>query len=239
MVTSGFYDTRYYNADQFGDMFDGIIKEGVFQNVGNEFAVAATGAMSVSVDSGRAWINKRWLVNDAKIILPVDEAPYSGKKRIDAVVLESDNTNDEEFGKAGRITIVPGYPSNPPQRPDLKDGSDGVKQMALAYITINSGDTQVYASNIEIVTGFEYDWATPWVTTNLETANMSMLLTAWQQSFDESIAEFQTESEATFNSWLSNLRNQLDDNQAAHLQNEIDQIWLAFDNVGRAETMTF
>ena len=44
-VTSGFFNSLYgdrkYNAEQFSAMFDNLITDGVFSNVGNAFQVTA------------------------------------------------------------------------------------------------------------------------------------------------------------------------------------------------------
>ena len=43
-LTYGFYNSvdhdRVYDATQFGSIFDGVINDGVFQNIGDLFAVS-------------------------------------------------------------------------------------------------------------------------------------------------------------------------------------------------------
>ena len=60
-VTYGFYDSlnhdRLYNAQQMSAIFDGIINDGVFMSVGNQFHTVAGTGMQVIVKSGRAWFD--------------------------------------------------------------------------------------------------------------------------------------------------------------------------------------
>ena len=58
-ITSGFYNSvngdRVYDADQFGSLFDGIISEGIFPNVGDKFFVRpVNNTMDVYVYNGLA-----------------------------------------------------------------------------------------------------------------------------------------------------------------------------------------
>lgn len=213
-VTYGFYNSvggdRKYNAEQMGQIFDGIINDGVFNSVGRAFAVTPSSGMVISVGAGRAWFNHTWTYNDAPITLTVGTAPVGSLKRIDAVVIEVDE-NDRE----NSIKIIAGTENVTPLRPSLVD-SDGVHQYALAYITIDAGVTTITREMIISVVGTD----TPFVTGPLETVSVTELYNYWRTEFE---------------TWFDHLQDELDSNQAANLQHQIDDItdvMLEDDDVG-------
>ena len=60
-VTYGFYNSsngdRKYNAEQFGSIFDGIILDGVFELIGDHFAVTpVSGSMAGYVRTWWGWV---------------------------------------------------------------------------------------------------------------------------------------------------------------------------------------
>ena len=57
-ITSGFFDSvsgdRTYDADQMSTYFEGLISDGVYENVGDRFAVtSANSGMNINVGAGR------------------------------------------------------------------------------------------------------------------------------------------------------------------------------------------
>lgn len=202
-VTYGFYNSvngdRKYNAVQMAQIFDGIIEDGVFNSVGTAFAVTPSSGMVISVGAGRAWFNHTWTYNDAAITLTVGAAPVGSLKRIDAVVIEVDENN-----RSNSIKIVAGTESATPVKPTMVD-SDGVHQHALAYISTEAGVTAITATMIASAVGTD----TPFVTGPLETVGVTTLYNYWR-------AEFET--------WFDHLQDELDSNQAANLQHQIDDL---------------
>ena len=89
-VTYGFYNSkngdRRYDAIQMSSIFDGIIRDGVFQHIGTAMMVEESEGMTVNVGIGRAWFNHTWTLNDAPLPLtvPLSEVILN---RIDAIVL--------------------------------------------------------------------------------------------------------------------------------------------------------
>lgn len=202
-VTYGFYNSvngdRKYNAVQMAQIFDGIIEDGVFNSVGTAFAVTPSSGMVISVGAGRAWFNHTWTYNDAPITLTVGTAPVGSLKRIDAVVIEVDENN-----RSNSIKIIAGTESATPVKPTMVD-SDGVHQHALAYISTEAGVTAITATMIASAVGTD----TPFVTGPLETVGVTTLYNYWR-------AEFET--------WFDHLQDELDSNQAANLQHQIDDL---------------
>lgn len=229
-ITSGFYNTKYYDADQFGDMFNGIIKDGVFSTVGNQFLATPGGGLTVNIDTGKAWFAKRWIINDAIINHTVmDEAPVL-YPCIVAVVIETNNTTHESS-----IVSVIGDASDTPVKPELTN-DEFISQHAICYVSIAASAESISAADIEMVVGTD---ETPFVTGVLQQVSIEQLLTDWGVEFETALDDWKTLSQEEFEAWFANLENQLDDNQAANLQHQIDEINTYLQSMGNAEDYTY
>lgn len=204
-VTYGFYDSlnhdRLYNAQQMSAIFDGIINDGVFMSVGNQFHTVAGTGMQVIVKSGRAWFDSTWTLNDAEYPLSIDAADVL-LTRIDAVVLE---VNSEVATRANTIKVVKGTPASTPAKPTLTNTAT-IHQHALAYVTVAKNTTAITNSMIEIVVG---KTETPYVTAILQTTDITDLYNQW---------------EAYFQTWFDTVRGTLDGDVALNLQNQITSL---------------
>ena len=151
-VTSGFFNSsngdRIYDADDFAGFYDGLIFDGVYSSVGNRFNVEALSEMYITVDSGRAWFNHTWTVNDQKLTLEVDTAD-TVYDRIDDVVLEVNKEQRKNF-----IKIVKGTPDAYPVRPTLTN-TETIIQHALAYIDVRANTAQIEQSDIHFIVDTE------------------------------------------------------------------------------------
>ena len=206
--TCGFFNSqngdRKYNAEQISAIFDGLIKDGVYDTVGQMFAVTAGTGMQVLVGSGRAWFDHTWNNNDAQYPLAITAADVS-LKRYDTVVLE---TNHSDSVRTNRLRVVTGTPASNPSKPTLTNTTN-VKQHALAHILIPAGATAITASMITVVVGTS---ECPFVTGIIQTASIDALFNQWNGEFDE---------------WFENLKSVLSDNVVANLQKQIDEAKLA------------
>ena len=94
-ITSGFFNSvngdRKYDATQMSSIFDGLIVDGVFASIGNAFNVKAAGGLNLTVDTGKAWFNHTWTLNDSVLQIAAPEAELL-LDRIDAVILEINNS---------------------------------------------------------------------------------------------------------------------------------------------------
>lgn len=200
--TYGFYNSkggdRKYNADQMGNLFDGILNDGVFDNVGNIFATVPGEGLQVLVKSGRAWFNKTWSYNDAAYPIYL-ERPDVAVPRIDAIVLEVDR---REAHRRNRIGYIVGIPDSTPKKPTLTN-TDLIHQHPLAYVTVRAGTESILHSDIEIRVG-QSDC--PFVTGILQTANIDDLFAAWNEQFT---------------TWFERVKSQLEGDVAANLLKEI------------------
>lgn len=216
-VTSGFYNSlsgdRKYDAIQLGEIFDGVITDGVFETFGGAMLVTASGTgMIINIADGRAWFNHCWVKNDSIFVLELDQSELV-LDRIDAVVVEIDSSLAV---RNGTIKIIKGTPASVALKPEMVH-TDEVNQYPLAYITVVSGSTEITQSQIENAVGLT---ETPFVTGVLETLDISTLVAQWANDLSDMLTADQLE----FMAWFNEMKDQLSEDAAGHLQNEIDNI---------------
>lgn len=201
----GFYNSiggdRKYNAIQFGQIFDGIINDGVFLSIGEKFATLVTSGMEITVGTGKAWFNHTWNLNTTRIPITLSTS-HPVLTRCDVVVLEVNDSPDVS-GRVNTIKLIEGTPSSNPVKPTLIN-SEYIHQYPLSYIKINPGVTSLTAADIEIMVGQD---PCPYVTGILRTTDITELFNNW---------------ESQFTIWFDNLKAQLTDNVVTNLQNQID-----------------
>ena len=139
-VTYGFYNSvnhdRVYDAEQMSSMFDGLILDGVFKNVGNELTVRSGTAMTVIVESGRAWFDHTWTFNDSALVLDISPSS-SSYNRIDSVILEVNKSS-----RTNTIKILMGVNASSPVPPALQN-DNSVSQYRLANVSIPKSSSTV------------------------------------------------------------------------------------------------
>lgn len=218
-LTYGFYNSingdRVYDALQFGSIFDGVIKDGVFATYLKSFIVKAspTNSKEVIVQPGRAWFNHTWIYNDAD--LPIETlAPGVILDRIDALVFD---INGDTSARENSIIWVSGAEvANNPQKPTMINTTTH-HQYPLCYIYRKAGVYDVVQDNIENAIGTS---ACPFVTGLLETINVDQLLLQFEAQF----RTFMTNNTSEFNTWFDGIKGILDEETAGHLQNEIAEL---------------
>lgn len=230
-VTSGFFNSvngdRRYNAEELGAIFDGIIKDGVYSAMGQAFAVSVNGGMFINVGSGRAWFDHTWTYNDASIVLEVKQAPLY-MSRYDAVVLE---VNKSEEGRANTIKIVTGEATDNPQKPVMIK-TTSIIQYPLAYILVEENVEEILPEKIEVTVGTD---ECPFCTGVLQQVTIDELLATWQQEFDTCLDTWKTTETTEFQAWWQTFIDELSEEQATHLQEEINDIWTYLNGIERAE----
>ena len=208
-LTYGFYNSinhdRRYNALQMSKLFDGIITDGIFMNIGSAMVVTAASGLTVHVGIGRAWFNSTWTLNDA--IYPVEATEADGlRERIDAVVLEIDQ---RETTRANRIFFKEGVASTTPQKPTMTMAND-VYQYPLCYINRAPGSTEIVQSDIENCVGTS---ECPFITGILSTISTDELVKQWTGRLDELILE----KELEYDKLLVQLRGMITDIFDGHI----------------------
>lgn len=207
-VSSGFFNSvnhdRLYDAEQLSSIFDGIIVDGVYENVGEAFNVTAypDSNSTVLVGTGRAWFNHTWTLNDSRFSITLDP-PNEMLGRIDAIVID---VNKERDTRKNSIIYLKGDEATPDFPPTLID-TENHHQYPIAYITRHAEQNgPISQSDIEITVG---TGACPIATGVLEAQNLENLM----QQLD-----------AEFNEWWDGIKDVLDENTATKLQNQIDEI---------------
>lgn len=215
-VTCGFFNSssgdRKYDAEQMSNMFDGLIRDGVFATIGTALNVTASSGLVVNVGIGKAWFNHTWTMNDA--VLPLT-APESDAllDRIDAVVLEVNSTPSV---RANTIKFVSGTAASTPTNPTMTN-AEKVHQYPLCYIYRKSASTAIAQVDITPMVGSE---STPFVTGILDVISLDELLGKWQDELDT----WTEAEEAEFTAWFNEIKGQLDGDAAANLQNQITNL---------------
>lgn len=232
---SGFFNSlegthdRVYNAEDIATIFDGIIKDGVYNDVGDRFFVKSKGGLSISIGSGRAWFNNTWFISGSKVNKVLDSPiPNPAMGRYDAIAIEVNNDPDVRATQLAYIVGDGGYDYVKPEM--IHDTY--VHQYPLAYIEMKPGITDITDAEIEIVVGTS---ECPFVTGILEHTDIDDLLAGWNIAGQKVIDD----NNAAFQAWFATMQSQLDSDQAGHLQNEIDEINARLDSFGNAEDISY
>lgn len=232
-LSYGFYDSydgdRKYNTEQISSMFDGVIKDGVFDSIGEIFTTIPGDGMQVIIKTGKAWFDHTWLVNNAHYPLDLPMSDVT-RNRVDAIVIETDHTVSID-GRKTSIKVISGTPAYNAQKPELVD-TDFIKYHPIAYVTVKAGVSEITTSDIEIVVGKQ---ECPFVTGILDSVAIDDLFNQWDENFQTFMTTKQTEwadylqestdilnnwistTETAFNEWWSEVRTTLDTDTAAKL----------------------
>lgn len=224
-VTYGFYNSvnhdRVYDAVQVSSLFDGLISDGVYETIGDKLMVKPLSDNTVTVGTGRAWFDHTWTLNDALYPISLNSAGVVNP-RYDAIVLEVDSST-----RVNSIKALYGTEAVDPSKPALTN-NDSVHQYPLAYIRRNAGSAAISQSDIENMVGTS---ACPFVIGIIEVMTIDDIVAQWSAQWDDYLTSkgnqfnsWLAESQLEFTTWFNELQNQLDDNQAANLQNQINDL---------------
>lgn len=141
-IKSGYFNSidkdRPYNAEDMTNYFEGLISDGVYASVGDQLEVKPGGGMSVTVGTGRAMIDCRWIRVTALQRLTLAAADtVSGRYDIVAVKLD--------LRKEYRQMTLELFENET----DIPEDTDEEKYLALARIHIKANATSVAESDIE------------------------------------------------------------------------------------------
>lgn len=145
-LKNGEFD-RTYDAEDFGEIFDGMISDGVFKGWGDEFRVTKIGTSSVSVGTGRAWLNGTWNVNKKPLTIGLQKT-----SPIVAITIKVDKTqrmnyiSTPVFGNEESVVMT-------------NDNINGIYQYCLAYVKMSNG----VITSVESHVGQGTKNVTPWV----------------------------------------------------------------------------
>lgn len=195
---------RAYTDTDFAKFWSAWFANGVFVNVGTGLQVVDNGnGMNILLKSGAANLNGRvyWLNTDRSFTVPVAS---NAQDRTDSIVIRSD---------LGARAINVFYKQN--DTSVTRSGSIYELQIAKIFVPRNSND--VLTQNIT-------DMRTDSNVCGIASPNSPIDVSQFKSQFEAMFNTQLTTQENQFEAWLQNLKNQLDDNQAGNLQNQIDTI---------------
>lgn len=146
--SSGFFNSkgldRTYTAENFGDYLGSIICNGILDTYGDCFTITANGDLTVTIGSGKAWINGHYFINDTSHTMDLSRYVDESLSKYLIIGIYCD-TNDSvrkcdmevKAGTAATSPIIPAF-SNSKTRTYL----------TLASIYLHAGTTEIKQSNI-------------------------------------------------------------------------------------------
>ena len=215
---------RKYNADSFETWLKPFFISGVFAGT-LQVTAQDTPDMTVQVSPGFANLDGKPAYWPDTNTLELDTASgvYS---RIDTIVLRRDNTNRQIS-----LEVVTGVASANPSATAPVRTSD-IYELVLAQILVGVGVTEITAANITD-TRTDTDIC-GYVTATVDQMDFDQFKTqfdGWIADFEASETEWQDDTMAAFAAWFEDIRDQLDEDAAGHLQNEIDELQASLDSI--------
>lgn len=206
-VTYGFFDSinsdRLYTADQMSEYFEGLVSDGIYETVGDAFAVTATGnGLDIAVGTGRGIIKNHWIKNSSPLTISLSPADMSNPRR-DAVIMRYDSENREMT-----FTVKEGYPSSEASMPEIIK-TDILYEIVIAVVYVDKNISILSQSAIQDYRG---TGACPWITGLITQVDTSTLFLQFDAAFAEKIAEFDeyiATKQAAFDEFFSQLTETL------------------------------
>jgi len=196
----GFFNSvnndRVYDASDVAGFLKKFFTNGIFNN---SLGVSANDNMTISVATGNANINGYGYENTESLILDIDEADNE-LSRIDSVIIRLDLTNRQITTQ-----ILEGQYATTPSQPSITR-NNSIYDLRLANISVPAGTTRITA---DMITDTRFGSDCGNVTQAVLELDTSDIFNQYQTWFTD---------------WFQNLQDQLDDNQAGHLQNEINDL---------------
>lgn len=213
--------------------FDGIITEGVFANWGDAFKATVIDEHTIAIGSGKAWLSKKWIQNDSVYLMHINVSDYASSTEPRTVAVCLDLKTESYYRFAQFIVEEQRYYSSYTSMLNaVTDRDTGRNTLVLFAINFAAGDTSIQKTNITNLVGTA--WC-PYVTAPVQTVTVDDIRNKWDASYDSLMKditgyaqtkanEAESNFEASFNTWFLTLKNQLNTNQAANLQNQITDL---------------
>ena len=205
---------RTYNDRDFATFYKNLFRDGVIAPVADSLRVKSNpnGGMRITVSSGAAILDGYQFLNTEEVSLVVPVASTT-QDRTDSVVVRHDVS-------AREITLV--Y-----KKGDTRvEQSDAVFELQLATIKVPRNGAMIYAENI---TDTRADEKVCGYSSPYEKVSVSGLESQYQDMLERTFVDFQNSSsedlhilQTDFQNWFNNLQDQLTENQAGNLQNQLD-----------------
>lgn len=206
---------RTYNADSFEEWMKPFFKTGVFEG---ELQVIANIGMTVIVTAGHANLNGKpaFFKSANTLELSVASGVYG---RYDTIVIRRNNT--ERYISLEVVTGTPG--SNPKPTPPTRTAD--IYEIVLAQIYVGVGVQSITQSAItdtrmnSTLCGY--------VASTVEEIDFNQIYeqyAAWVAEKESDIDDWTQDEQEEFLEWFQEMKDQLSEDAAGHLQSEIDDI---------------
>ncbi len=225
MQHSGFFISiagdRRYQASDYAAYFSTLVSNGVFPVPGTGLGVITNNDMTVTVNSGKAWINGYIYHNDSELVLTCDPAE-SILDRIDRVVIRFSITD-----RSIVAVVKKGIPGSSPVAPTLQRDND-IYELGIADMFILHGSTmisQVVITDLRMNTTY-----CGWVNSLIQ-ADTTSIFNQYQAWFNQlvitgqaQIDELESELQSDWDIWFADVQSQLSGDIAANLLLQIQAI---------------
>lgn len=226
MEKSFIFNEVYYKAEDFRNYFSSFIGNGVFPIPSNNLQVIANNNMTVTIKSGKGWINGAIYENTDNFILPITVAD-GALNRIDRVVLRFD-TKERNI----HLEIKKGVFSSNPVAQNLQRDTDAY-ELALADIQVRKGVISINQGDITDLR-LNSDFC-GLVTGTIKQIDVTTLYNQFTEGFKLKEESF----EKQFFEWFIKLKDTLGESAAGNLQNQIDSFNLKNDITGTTQRIIF
>lgn len=137
-------DVRQYNQLEFAEVMERFVTNGIFPDSGNQLIVeqSSPSAMSVEVETGKAWINGYYYSNTTPFNLTISASDVTNP-RIDLVVLRLDVLADRLI----TAEVLTGVPSPSPVAPTPTQNAS-IFEYPLAEVLVNANAVSITNANI-------------------------------------------------------------------------------------------
>ena len=217
---------RVYDDASFEHWLKKFFTSGVFLN---DLQVTTNDDMTVTVGAGYVNADGKVKIFESATPLIIETAGAS-YPRIDSIVLERNDTERDILLKV----VKGGYSSEPVAHTPVRQ--DGVYQLVIAQILVNAGAVKVTQANITdtrsntelcgivAATVDQIDFSQIQAQFDSYFAQYKKQIATDYTQYNEDMETYLNQMAEDFATWFEGIRNQLDEDAAGHLQNQIDDI---------------
>lgn len=206
---------RKYDDTSLENWLKKFFTSGVFLN---DLQVTANNDMTVNVGAGYVNADGKVKIFENETTLQIETAGAT-YPRIDSIVLER---NDAERDILLKV-VKGGYSSEPVAHVPVRQ--DGVYQLVIAQILVGAGAVKITQTDItDTRSDMELCGFVAGAVDQIDFSQIQAQFDAYMEKYKDYIADYAEQMQADFDAWFENIRNQLDEDAAGHLQNQIDDI---------------
>ena len=143
----GFFNSkgldRTYTAENFCDYLGSIICNGILDTYGDCFKLTTGSGLSVTLGTGKAWIDGHYLINDAPYNIELSQYMDESLPRYVAISILLDVSDTV---RSVALEITPGTPAENPTLPTFPANSHQ-KRLVMYAVRLNVGATKLTAND--------------------------------------------------------------------------------------------